>query len=110
MFNTLGVTGWVRFTQDEGSTDTVIYANLAGLPEDSGATYNWWIARFPVLPTLESSERGVGGNVGGMFDYPNSPASGTVGDLGARYVMIKLMPPLKLQYSAISYLNGSCTS
>ena len=44
-FHNAGVAGFVRFTQDEGSTDVAIDVDLSGLQENAGGYH---VHEFPV--------------------------------------------------------------
>lgn len=77
-FGSQGVVGWVRFTESADGVD--ITANLAGLVQNA----SWSIRQFPVLTTLEPSQRGSSEYVGEVLDFPGGD---TEGDLSARCIL-----------------------
>jgi hypothetical protein len=91
VFNLNGVTGWVRFFQDDPLADIVV--NVQGLTQSA----DWSIRQFPVDETLSPSDRCSDEYLGSVFN-PNgvapdpalsnpdcSTVSCPVGDLSLRY-------------------------
>lgn len=90
VFNLNGVTGWVRFFQDNPLADVLV--NLQGLTQNA----DWSIHQFPVDETLSPSDRCSDDYLGTVFNPNDAPVpalsnpdcsavSCPVGDLSLRY-------------------------
>ena len=86
VFNLNGVTGWIRFSENENEDLTQILVNLEGLNQQDT---EWSIHRLPVDKTLIPSERCSETYLGEVYnpDNVNIPCDGiqcAVGDLSGR--------------------------
>ena len=68
VFNMNGVTGWVRFFQDNPQVDILV--NLQGLTENA----DWSIRELPVDETLSPSDRCSENYLGMVFNPNDAPA------------------------------------
>ena len=68
VFNMNGVTGWVRFFQDDPPADILV--NLQGLTQDA----DWSIHELPVDETLSPSDRCSENYLGIVFNPNDAPA------------------------------------
>lgn len=91
VFNLNGVTGWVRFFENDPLADIVL--NLQGLTEDA----DWSIHELPVDETLSPNDRCSEAYLGGVYNPTNAPVVANpdcsanpcpVGDLSGRYIRV----------------------
>ena len=91
VFNSNGVTGWVRFFHSEPEPLADIIVNLQGLTEAA----DWSIHELPVDETLSPVDRCSEAYLGGVYnptneqvvnnsDCGNNPSACPVGDLSGR--------------------------
>ena len=67
VFNTGGITGYVKFTEIEGGVS--IIANLEGLSQDA----DWFIAELPVMTTIAPELRAQPDFVGNIYNPDKVP-------------------------------------
>lgn len=79
VFNLNGVTGWIRFYENENLTSIIV--NLEGLNQQ---VTEWSIRELPADNTLQPSERCSEAYLGRIYNTTNMLAGSAVGDLSGR--------------------------